>query len=136
MTERDDDRAHIRDLLTTINNAWLKGDPESLPRTLAECFHDKVVFRGPDFREVARGVPGCIATYQDFLSHATVLDARLGEPQIDLAGDAAIAAYDWEMTYRLEGKEHTESGHDLFVFTRDDVRWLVRWRALLPRGAG
>lgn len=134
MTERDDDRAHIRDLLERVNDAWLKGNPDDLPRTLAECFHDKVVFRGPDFQELARGIQTCVASYQDFLRRAKILDCRLGEPVIDLAGDAAIASYDWDIRYQLEGEEHQDSGHDLFVFTRDEVRWLVRWRALLPRG--
>jgi hypothetical protein len=53
------------------------------------------------------------------------------DPTIDVAGDTAIAQYQWQMTYVLAGQEYTEQGHDLFVFSRIGGEWSVVWRALL-----
>jgi hypothetical protein len=54
------------------------------------------------------------------------------EPDVDIFGDTAIAVYAWNMTYELSGLEYRESGHDVFVFNRDQGRWLAVWRVMLP----
>jgi hypothetical protein len=129
--EETNDRDEIRLLLGKINDAWLKGIPDELPRVLGECFHDDMVVKGPDFQEAGRGKEACIRSYEDFLRQATVRECRLSEAAIDLSGNAAVATYSWEMTYGLGGQDYHESGHDLFVFTREDGKWLAVWRAVL-----
>ena len=96
------------------------------------CFHDEATILGPDFKVLGRGADTCIRSYVDFLQQAKVRDCTLSEPDIQVTGEAAVAAYGWKMTYELNGKEYTEAGHDLFVFTCVDGRWLAIWRALLP----
>jgi uncharacterized protein (TIGR02246 family) len=133
MTERDGDRSRIKALLRTVNDAWSKGLPEALPAAVRDCFHDDVVFRGPDFSVVARGREAAIASFQGFMRAARIERCEIGEPEVDLAADAAIASFPWSMEYRLgsEPVQH-ESGYEIDVLTRgDDRRWRVRWRTLV-----
>jgi ketosteroid isomerase-like protein len=135
MTVRDD-REEIRLVLGKINDAWLKGRPEDLRAVLDRCFHDDIVIKGPGFQAMGRGKEACVKSYADFERQARVRSCQLSEPEIDHAGDTAVATYSWEMTYELDGHEYHESGHDLFVLTRIQGRWQAVWRAMLPAQAG
>jgi hypothetical protein len=99
---------------------------------LNECFAEEMVIRGPGFVLVGKGRDFAVQSYQDFVSQAEVKSFSVDEPQIDVAGETATAAYRWTMTYVLNGQEYTEHGHELFVFARRDERWLAVWRAMLP----
>lgn len=131
-TAPQSDQKAVRQLLGRINDAWLKGPPEEIARALEECFREDAAIRGAGFQEMGRGSVACIASYQDFARAAKIRQCHLGEPMIDLYGNTAVAAYSWEMTYSLDGREYQESGHDLFVLTRTQGRWQAAWRALLP----
>ena len=135
MTARDD-REEIRLLLNKINDAWLAGPPDGIPGVLNECFSADMVIRGPGFQAMGRGKEACVKSYVDFVRQARVRSCTLSEPEIDHFGDTAIAAYSWEMTYELDGHEYHDSGHDLFVLSRVEGRWLAVWRAMLPAQAG
>jgi hypothetical protein len=87
---------------------------------------------GRTSRNSAAGKAACAKSYQDFLNQAKIRNCKLAEPLIDVAGDTAVAACAWEMTYELNGQTYSESGHDLFVFNRDQGKWLAVWRTLLP----
>jgi ketosteroid isomerase-like protein len=127
-----DDRNQVRLVLEKINEAWSKGNPESIPGKLSSSFHDAMVIRGPNFQELSRGRQACVQSYKDFLDQARVHQCKLSEPQIDVAGDTAVATHAWEMTYEQMGETYEESGHDLFVFTRANGKWLAAWRVMLP----
>ncbi len=115
-----------------MNDAWLHGAAEEIPWKLEGCFHDEIAMRGPEFQELAGGKAACAKSYQDFLQQARIQNCTLAEPQIHVTGDTAVATYGWNMTYELNGQSYSETGHDLFVFTRQEGKWLAVWRALLP----
>lgn len=125
------DHEQVRRVLQCINDAWLRGPVEEIPQKLADCFHDQIAMRGPEFQELAGGKAACAKSYQDFLGQAKIRDCKLAEPQIHVTDDTAIATYGWDMTYEMNGQVYAESGHDLFVFARTNGKWLVVWRALL-----
>ena len=129
------DAETVRELVTRINDAWLKGRAEDIPSALDACFHERITIKGPDFQTVGNGKEACIRSYSDFLQQATVRDCTLSDPDIEVVGDTAVAAYSWNMTYELSGQEYRESGREVFVFTRDQGRWLAVWRAMLPASA-
>ena len=126
------DQIAIRDLLSRINEAWLKQRGEAMTATLNECFTEDVVLRGSDFVFLGKGRDLAVQSYHDFVTQAEVKSCSLDEPEIDVAGDTATAQYKWTMTYVLNGQEYTEHGRDVFVFARRNKKWLVVWRALLP----
>jgi hypothetical protein len=122
----------VRDVLSRINDAWSKLRGDAMTAALNECFAEEMVIRGPGFVLVGKGRDFAVQSYQDFVSQAEVKSFSVDEPQIDVAGETATAAYRWTMTYVLNGQEYTEHGHELFVFARRDERWLAVWRAMLP----
>lgn len=121
----------IRTLLARINDAWLKGRPEDLPSLMNGCFSENIVVVGPGFQVIGRGREACIASYGDFVRAAKIEHHQFSEPAIDVWDDAAVASYAWEITYKMEGNEHRDSGHDVFVFTHVGGNWRAVWRALL-----
>jgi hypothetical protein len=121
----------IRDLLSRINDAWIKQQGEAMTTALNECFADDVVMRGPDFAFIGKGRDLVVQSYCDFVGNAEVKSVSLDEPDIDVTGETATAQYKWTMTYALNGQEYTEHGRDLFVVARRDKRWLAVWRAML-----
>jgi len=125
------DQTAIRDLLSRINDAWIKQRGEAMTAVLTECFAEDVVMRGPDFAFLGQGRDLVVQSYHDFVSHAEVKSLSLDEPEIDVTGETATAQYKWAMTYALSGQEYTELGRDLFVVARRDKKWLVVWRAML-----
>ncbi len=126
-----DDVQAVRQLLTRINDAWLKGAPDAIPAAMEGCFHERMVVQGPEFQTLAEGKPACIQSYVDFMRQAVVRECTLGEPTVHVIGETAIATYRWTMTYEMQGRESSESGWDVFAFTRAAGRWLAVWRTML-----
>jgi hypothetical protein len=122
----------IRLVLGQINDAWLKGRSQDIPRALDPCLAEDVVVWGPDFREVARGKDACVKSYVEFVTQAVVKHCTLSEPDIHRVGGTAVASYSWEMTYTLNVQEYRESGHDVFVLDRSEGQWRVIWRMIVP----
>ena len=121
------DQEQIRSFISRINEAWLKGHTERLN----ECFHDDMVVRGPDLQQMARGREACVKSYEDFIRLATVREFKASEPVIDVFDNMGVATCPWEISYRMNDQDHTESGHDLLVLTRQGSKWQVAWRTVL-----
>jgi hypothetical protein len=129
--ERVDDQL-IRELIDRMNRAWLEGPVEELPAALEACFHPAMVIRGGDLQVNAAGREACIQSYLDFLESSAVGRCMIDAPEIDLAGDTAVAVYGWQMTYENEGQTYEEAGSDILALARFDTGWLITWRAMLP----
>lgn len=128
----------IKRALHGLNQAWVKGHPEQV----ANYLHPAVVFASPDLRQRMIGREACLASYVDFCKLATIQDFHESACAIDVMGNTAVATYVFEIQYEMNGNTSHETGHDLFVFTREDSQWKVVWRtmvgarAALSPGAG
>jgi hypothetical protein len=123
-----EDRDAILGLIGRINDAWRNrrtGD-------LRDLFHESIVFAAPGLVARVEGREACIKSYDDFLGVADVEEYRETPPKVESWGDTAVATFGWEMAWTMHGRSHRESGHDLFVFTRQDGRWWAVWRTILP----
>jgi ketosteroid isomerase-like protein len=125
----------IHRLLQAINDSWLSNKPEEICRVLNDCFHQDMVIKGCDLKTMAQGREACVRSYVDFIQQAKVSAFSQNEPDIQVTGDTAIASYGWTIQYTLEGKDYTESGHDVFVFQRSNGKWLAIWRVMLTESA-
>lgn len=123
-----DDRETIHGLIRRINNAWLNRRMDEL----RDCLHAAMVGVAPGFQARIEGREACLKSYDDFMGAAVVDEFRESEPTIDVCGDTAVATFGWEMAWTMNGRSHRESGHDLFVFAREDGRWWAVWRTMLP----
>jgi len=117
-------RDEIRTLLGKISAAWRQGHWDEL----AGYFHDGMVIRGPELQQMGRGRDVCVWSYRDFMSQAKVRELIESEPEIDVWGNTAVAWSSWEMKYEMGGTSYDESGRDLFVFSREEGKWLAVWR--------
>lgn len=121
----------IRELLRTINDSWVSNKPEEVSKVLSDCFHQDMVIKGCDLKTMAKGRDACVLSYVGFIKEAQISAFSQDKPDIQVTGDTAIATYGWTIQYKLEGKEYTEPGHDVFVFQRTNGKWLAIWRAML-----
>jgi ketosteroid isomerase-like protein len=72
-----------------------------------------------------------VAGFEDFCTHAVVHEYTESGHQFDVVGDTAVATYTYEMVYERDGRRSRVSGRDLWVFARQEARWLAVWRTML-----
>lgn len=125
-TTESDGLDAVRRAVQQISEAWRTGHPEKLH----EFFHADMVIVGPGYQELGRGREACVRGYEDFLRGATIHEYRESAPVVRAWEGTAVAHYDWEMAYEVNGQSSREVGTDLFVFARENGRWLAVWRAL------
>jgi ketosteroid isomerase-like protein len=118
-------------VLAEINRTWQSAAPDEIAELLEPYFTEDVVVVAPSLARVARGRAAVAASYGDFVRNAKVLELTIEEPQIDFAGDVAVATMAWRMRYEFGGRQSRERGHDTYVFRRDAGDWRICWRSLL-----
>jgi ketosteroid isomerase-like protein len=128
MTKNNKDKTEIRGILEKINKAWSKGNPDDLN----EYFHEDLVILSPELQRMGEGKEACVQSYKDFMAQAVVHEYRERDYAIDVWGNTAVATYAFEIAYEMNGQTFQESGHDMFVFSRDEEKWLVVWRMVIP----
>lgn len=117
----------IWQLVQRMNEAWAKDGPEEL----ASFFHEDIVMVHPDFTQRTEGRAACVASYEDFRKQAAILHINIGNPGIDVFGDTAIVTYSYEIAYEMGGERFNDTGRDIFVFVRENDRWLAVWRTMI-----
>jgi uncharacterized protein (TIGR02246 family) len=121
------DRESAAAAMDRINRSWL----DRRPGDLAALFHPDVTMALPGFAGRVRGRDALVAGFEDFCRNAAVHDYRESDRQIDVAGDAAVATFRYEMVYERAGAKYRATGRDLWVFVRQGGEWLAMWRAML-----
>lgn len=115
-------------ILQEINDCWVQGRPEDLER----YFDADVVFVAPGFQQRLEGRGACVDSFREFCSTALVHDYRTSSPAIDVVAETAVATYGFEIEYGLGSESFSEAGRDMWVFVRDQDRWLAVWRTIVP----
>jgi hypothetical protein len=104
---------------------------------LAPLFHPDMVITGADLAPRAVGREACLASYADFLAHATVVAYHEAAHAASIYGDTAVGSFRWEMSWDGQGQSRatTERGRDLWVFHRSGGAWQAVFRSMLPDAA-
>jgi hypothetical protein len=105
--------------LRALNDAWTKGDPADL----AHYFHPEMVAITATDRHRREGAAACIAGWSEFARTVRILDWREVNPLIQLHGDSAVLAYEYELICETGGQKVTLTGRDMFFFVRQQGRW-------------
>jgi len=126
-SKRGNEEIEIQQLIQRLNDAWAKGNP----RELANFFREDIVMINPDFSQRTEGREACVASYEGFCKEAAILDLKIGEPVIDVFNDTAIASYSWEIAYEMGGERFNDTGRDIFLFVREDGKWMAVWRTMI-----
>ena len=120
-------RAEVAATIDRINRAWR----EHRPGDLVPLFHPALTMAFPGFAGRAQGRDANIAGFEDFCAHAVVHEYREDGHQVDVIADTAVATFTFEMVYQREEERTRATGRDLWVFRRQDGRWLAVWRTML-----
>jgi hypothetical protein len=111
----------IRDLIRSINHAWLTGNAGQIARSLDEG----VIILGPGPQVMAEGREACVRSYQDFSDCAIIHAFAEHTPVVKVFGTTAVASYRYTIRYETGGILHEETGQDLFVFRNLKNQWLI-----------
>ncbi|MBN2364903.1 MAG: nuclear transport factor 2 family protein [Calditrichaeota bacterium] len=114
------------DIVKQINLSWREGHPEKLEK----FFHENMMIVSADMKILGDGREACIRSYVDFINQVILHKYEESQPEVHVWGNTAIAWYDYEIGWEMNGKSHQESGKDLFVFSWQDGKWLAIWRRL------
>jgi ketosteroid isomerase-like protein len=118
----------ISALLRALNEAWVGGRFDDV----GACYHPDAVIQGPTLEPLSRGRQACVKSYEDFVRQSVVREFTMPDPRVNLWGSTAVATCKWEIAYQMKGQDFRESGHDVYVLSHEDGRWLVVWRLVLP----
>ena len=114
----DQDIEIIKRFVHAINEAWVNGDPN-----LLQNFFDEDIVMDMPGAPILRGQKACIDSYRTFLKQAKVGDFSMGDIEINIWDQTAIARYTFEVSYEYNGDAFREKGIDVFAFikTRNPV---------------
>lgn len=124
LTEEQDT---LRQTIQNINSAWINNKTEELHNYL----HPDIVIMTPDLHENIKGREACINSYKDFVSNSVLKDYKESDFVINIFSNTAVASYQFDIMYEMNGKTYSETGRDLFVFTKENEKWLAVWRTLM-----
>jgi ketosteroid isomerase-like protein len=120
------DEQAIRGVVHAIHDSWRAGRYDEIGRHLA----DDAVIAQPGSDHRTRGRDPYVQSYRDYDRMATTHEFSLGEPQIDVVGDVAVAACPFFIVYELQGATYRERGTDMLVLSRSNEEWRVAWRTM------
>ncbi len=122
MIAYDDPVQHeIWTTVRALNDAWTKGDPDDL----AGYFHEGMLAITPADRRRLDGGAACLAGWKGFSSAAKIRRWEEIDPVIRVYGEAAVVAYDYELTCDAGGEDAVLGGRDMMFLVRDEERWWV-----------
>lgn len=49
---------------------------------------------------------------------------------MDVVGDTAVIAFQFEMVYEISSGRYRSTGRDLWVFQKHDAAWIAVWRTM------
>lgn len=114
----------IKQTIKKINQSWLEGHPENLNH----YFHDNMMIVSQEFKVMGAGKEICIKSYADFINQAVIKVYKESDPEIHTWGNTAVAFYNFEIAWEMDGKSFQEKGRDFYIFSFDNGKWLAVWR--------
>lgn len=116
----------IRGIIRQINELWSSKRYDEIGQYLAA----QVVTAPPELDQRIRGREAYVQSYREYDQTAATQDFLLGEPEVDVVGDVAVATYPFRVVYDLDGQTYWERGRELLVFSRSSGEWRVVWRTM------
>lgn len=105
--------------LRALNDAWTQGNPDDL----AQYFHSNMVAITATDKHRLNGGSACVAGWKVFASAAHIHHWRELDPVIHVYGDAAVVAYDFDMSFDMNGQTIQMGGRDMFFFVKEADKW-------------
>ena len=119
----------IKEILKSVNASWLSGKLDNLNK----YFHENMIIVSPNIKILASGKENCIQSYIDFLNRATIIDYSDRDPEVHVFGNTGIAFYAYHIFWKIDEKTFRENGEELYVFNRNNDKWSIVMRKLMPK---
>lgn len=124
---QDTQHQDVLAVVARINQAWTTGHVADM----AECLHEDIVMAGPGFGARESGRQRCVRGYDEFAQRAAIVEFNDRDHQVDIIGDTAVVAYDFELVTVSDNGRHRATGKDLWVLRKGEAGWQAIWRTLL-----
>lgn len=105
--------------LRALNDAWTQGDPDDLAR----YFHRNMIAITATERERINGGAACVAGWKGFATSTRIHHWTEIDPVIHVYGDSAVVAYDFDMSFDMNGQTVHMGGRDMYFFVKEGGRW-------------
>ncbi|MDR2697517.1 MAG: nuclear transport factor 2 family protein [Holophagales bacterium] len=117
----DPTKVEIWSMILAMNDVWTKGNPDEL----VNYFHANMVAVTPTSRHRVEGGPACIEGWKSFTGAAKIHYWRELNPVIHVYENAAVVAYDFDMSFDMNGNTIQQAGRDLFFVVKENGHWLA-----------
>ena len=121
------DADNVTKALGAINQTWIEGRPEDMRALI----HPEMTMVFAGFAGRISGGGAFIGGFLDFCQNARIIAYHESDHQVDVIAETAVASFGFEMTYEREGASFCARGRDLWVFARQEGKWLACWRTML-----
>lgn len=118
-TFADPIQQEIWTILRALNDAWIRGNPDDL----INYFHRDMIAIIPGERNRLESGAACVAGWKAFAKAAQIHCWEEKNPVIRVHGNAAVVAYEYTMSFDMDGRTIDSQGRDLFFFVKEDGRW-------------
>jgi hypothetical protein len=108
--------AEIWSMIRAMNDTWTLGDPNDL----AKYFHPDMIAVTPAARHRLDGGQACIEGWKSFANSTKTHHWKEIDPAIHVYGNAAVVAYDFEMSFDMGGKIIQSAGRDLLFVVKEN----------------
>ncbi|WP_029061823.1 DUF4440 domain-containing protein [Labrenzia sp. DG1229] len=130
MNSHIDDAEMVKTVLTKINNSWTQKNIEDL----YDCFHGEMIIEGPSLLERKEGIEKCIEHHRETSQHIHCVKWNEYEHEIRVWNDSAMAKYRFEIQFESDGNNRSETGFELYAFSRESGTWKAVWNFIVPFG--
>jgi hypothetical protein len=118
---KDKSKEEVWKTVRDLNDAWTKGNPDDLKK----YFHEEMVAITPTDIKRREGREACIQDWKEFSKVAKIHKWKESDPKIQIYGQTAIVTYYFELSFEREGRVIDFGGRDMYVFVKEDNRWLA-----------
>ena len=121
MTQYFDDpiQQEIWATVRALNDAWTKGSPDDL----VHFFHRDMMAITPTDRHRREGASACVAGWKGFAEATRIHHWEELDPAIHVYSDAAVVAYDYDISFDMNGQTIHTQGRDMYFFIKENNRW-------------
>lgn len=116
-----DAEAEVWRTVQALNRTWTTGDVGDLE----DYFHPEMIAITPTDGDRLVGREACIAAWRRFTDSTTTLKWRETDPVVCVHGDAAVVAYNYELSCEMGGQEAEMAGRDMFFLVLEDGHWFA-----------
>jgi Domain of unknown function (DUF4440) len=105
-------REAVSGTMDRINGSWLEGRLGDLP----PLFDEDIVMALPGGETRIAGRTIIVASFEQFVRNARILEFRETDRQIDILGDIAVVSFGYVLVYEREDEGYRATGRDLWIF--------------------